>query len=89
FGSYHDGDGTSIDCPAADGYLMSPASNGKHSEEFSACSRRVISKYIRSQNAACLLYAASTTVIGVFPRPLQPSLRGNPPGHKVEKASRN
>ncbi|KAL1474020.1 hypothetical protein MTO96_021650 [Rhipicephalus appendiculatus] len=89
FGSYHDGDGTSIDCPAADGYLMSPASNGKHSEEFSACSRRVISKYIRSQNAACLLYAASTTVIGVFPRPLQPSPRGNPPGHKVEKASRN
>nr|XP_037277197.1 A disintegrin and metalloproteinase with thrombospondin motifs 18-like [Rhipicephalus microplus] len=77
FGSYHDGEGTSTKCPAADGYLMSPRSNGRHIEEFSSCSLAVISKYISSEGGTCLKYAASENVLGVYPRSFQPSLHGN------------
>ncbi|XP_049274575.1 venom metalloproteinase antarease-like TpachMP_B isoform X2 [Rhipicephalus sanguineus] len=76
FGSDHDGEGTSAMCPAADGYIMTPGLEEKHSEEFSICSRTVISKYVTSPAAECLKYAASMKVIGVYARPIKPPRRG-------------
>uniref|UniRef100_A0A224YP44 Reprolysin n=1 Tax=Rhipicephalus zambeziensis TaxID=60191 RepID=A0A224YP44_9ACAR len=86
FGSYHDGEGTSTKCPAAEGYLMSPKSNGIHSEEFSACSHAVISKYINSEGGTCLKYAASENVLGVYPRSFQPPLHDNVTSHNKEES---
>ncbi|KAL3198952.1 hypothetical protein MRX96_001528 [Rhipicephalus microplus] len=64
FGSYHDGEGTSTKCPAADGYLMSPRSNGRHIEEFSSCSLAVISKYIRSDTNPERLVSVPLPLVG-------------------------
>ncbi|KAL1473466.1 hypothetical protein MTO96_022069 [Rhipicephalus appendiculatus] len=75
FGSYHDGENSSISCSEEHGYIMSPRSHGQHSEQFSDCSQTAISKYISSKAAECLRYAASMSVIGVYPRPIQPPSR--------------
>ncbi|XP_037525905.1 A disintegrin and metalloproteinase with thrombospondin motifs 16 [Rhipicephalus sanguineus] len=68
FGSCHDGEDTATSCPASHGYIMSPSSHGNHSEKFSDCSKAAISKYISSDAARCLRYAASVNAIGVYPR---------------------
>ncbi|XP_075744729.1 venom metalloproteinase BumaMPs1 isoform X2 [Rhipicephalus microplus] len=46
-GAYHDGEGSSTKCHAADGYIMSPKSYGANHEKFSSCSLAAISKYVR------------------------------------------
>ncbi|XP_075744732.1 venom metalloproteinase BumaMPs1-like isoform X2 [Rhipicephalus microplus] len=67
FGANHDGEGSSVNCSAADGYIMSPNSHGKHHEEFSTCSLTAVSKYVNSEAAECLREAASDSAIGVYP----------------------
>nr|XP_037277209.1 metalloprotease mig-17-like [Rhipicephalus microplus] len=67
-GAYHDGEGSSTKCHAADGYIMSPKSHGANHEKFSSCSLAAISKYVSSEESKCLRYAASDSAVGVFPR---------------------
>ncbi|XP_065297591.1 venom metalloproteinase BumaMPs1-like [Dermacentor albipictus] len=89
FGSYHDGEGTSVNCSAREGYVMSPQSHGAHRDEFSRCSQRAIKKYITSGGATCLQYAAATSALGIFPRAIVSSLDAHfPQERKVNISTR-
>ncbi|XP_075550438.1 venom metalloproteinase BumaMPs1-like isoform X2 [Dermacentor variabilis] len=88
-GSYHDGEGTSVKCPAREGYIMSPQSHGAHRDEFSRCSQKAINKYIWSGGATCLEYAAATSALGIFPRAIVTSLDAHlPEDRKVNISTR-
>nr|XP_037272674.1 venom metalloproteinase 3-like isoform X2 [Rhipicephalus microplus] len=86
FGSYHDGDNTSVSCPAELGYIMSPTSHGKHKDHFSTCSKAAIAKYVRSDAGGCLRSAASQRPIGINPWRYKRSRRRKRPDHDVTTA---
>ncbi|KAL1471769.1 hypothetical protein MTO96_039743 [Rhipicephalus appendiculatus] len=70
-GSYHDGAGTSVDCPAKDGYIMNPMDAGLHPDEFSRCSKDAIAKYLRHPDTSCLRYRAARKSSHLLPRPVR------------------
>ncbi|XP_075728716.1 uncharacterized protein LOC119164558 isoform X3 [Rhipicephalus microplus] len=86
FGSYHDGDNTSVSCPAELGYIMSPTSHEKHKDHFSTCSKAAIAKYVRSDAGGCLRSAASQRPIGINPWRYKRSRRRKRPDHDVTTA---
>ncbi|KAL1485461.1 hypothetical protein MTO96_031944, partial [Rhipicephalus appendiculatus] len=70
-GSYHDGAGTSVDCPAKDGYIMNPMDAGLHPDEFSRCSKAAIASYLRHPDTSCLRYRAARKSSRLLPRPVR------------------
>ncbi|XP_077492956.1 A disintegrin and metalloproteinase with thrombospondin motifs 19-like [Amblyomma americanum] len=53
-GCSHDGENDATACPRERGNIMSPHATGDRNYEFSACSKRAISKFLRERSSACL-----------------------------------